>query len=261
MDFGYNYNYEYDYPISYGNTGSSLFALFMTVYLVVIALILAAALASYIFHSIGMYTIGKRIGREHPWLAFIPFARDYFHGELAGEIPLKNKSIKNPGIWKLVVPIIYNAVAGVLLVFLIVAVIGTAVTTNINGSGVGGAMTVLTTSLGIYIIFIILAVAYSAIYSVLRILIDIRIYERFTTHNMAVVHSVLSAIVPLYEAICFFVMRNREFNPGMEPRITPPPVPPVYPGDPVSGGPTPVNQVPADPAQDTMTGQQDNKTE
>ena len=47
----------------------------------------------------------------------------------------------------------------------------------------------------------------------------------------------------------------------MEPRITPPPVPPVYPGDPVSGGPTPVNQVPADPAQDTMTGQQDNKTE
>ena len=158
-------------------------------------------------------------------------------------------------------PIIYNAVAGVLLVFLIVAVIGTAVTTNINGSGVGGAMTVLTTSLGIYIIFIILAVAYSAIYSVLRILIDIRIYERFTTHNMAVVHSVLSAIVPLYEAICFFVMRNREFNPGMEPRITPPPVPPVYPGDPVSGGTTPVNQVPADPAQDTMTGQQDNKTE
>lgn len=138
MDFGYNYNYEYDYPISYGNTGSSLFALFMTVYLVVIALILAAALASYIFHSIGMYTIGKRMGREHPWLAFIPFARDYFHGELAGEIPLKNKSIKNPGIWKLVVPIIYNAVAGVLLVFLIVAVIGTAVTTNINGSGVGG---------------------------------------------------------------------------------------------------------------------------
>ena len=226
MDFGYNYNYEYDYPISYGNTGSSLFALFMTVYLVVIALILAAALASYIFHSIGMYTIGKRMGREHPWLAFIPFARDYFHGELAGEIPLKNKSIKNPGIWKLVVPIIYNAVAGVLLVFLIVAVIGTAVTTNINGSGVGGAMT-----------------------------------ERFTTHNMAVVHSVLSAIVPLYEAICFFVMRNREFNPGMEPRITQPPVPPVYPGDPVSGGTTPVNHVPADPAQDTMTGQQDNKTE
>ena len=34
---------------------------------------------------------------------------------------------------------------------------------------------------------------------------------------MAVVHAVLSAIVPLYESICFFVMRNRDFNPEMEP--------------------------------------------
>ena len=116
MDYGYDYIYEYnyDYPVSHGNGGDAAVTILLTVYLVVLALILAFALASYIFHSIGLYTIGKRMGREHPWLAFIPFARDYFHGELAGEIPLKNKSIKNPGIWKLVVPIIYNAVAGVL---------------------------------------------------------------------------------------------------------------------------------------------------
>ena len=115
MDYGYDYGYEYgyDYPVSYGNGGDAAVTMLLTVYLVVLAVILAVTLASYIFHSIGLYTIGKRMGREYAWLAFIPFARDYFHGELAGEILLKNKSIKNPGIWKLVLPIIYSAVAGV----------------------------------------------------------------------------------------------------------------------------------------------------
>ena len=117
----YSYNFEYDYPVNHGNGGNAAVTLILTIYLIALALIIAVALASYIFHSIGLYTIGKRMGREHAWLAFVPFARDYFHGELAGEIHLKNKSIRNPGIWKLVLPIIYGAVAGVLMVFLFVA--------------------------------------------------------------------------------------------------------------------------------------------
>lgn len=229
MGYGYTYDYEYDYPIGHGADQSTVITLLLTVYLIVIAVIIAVALASYIFHSIGMYTIGKRMGREYAWLAFIPFARDYFHGNLADEIPLKNKSIKNPGIWKLVIPIIYSAVAGVLFLFLIVAAVGAGAAAGINGGASGGIMIFSTTLIILYILIIVLAVAYSAVYSVLRILIDIQIYEKFTTRNMAVVHSVLSGIIPLYEAICFFVMRNKPFNPGMEPQITPPPVPPVPP--------------------------------
>lgn len=229
MGYGYTYDYEYDYPIGHGTDQSTVITLLLTVYLIVIAVIIAVALASYIFHSIGMYTIGKRMGREYAWLAFIPFARDYFHGNLADEIPLKNKSIKNPGIWKLVIPIIYSAVAGVLFLFLIVAAVGAGAAAGINGGASGGIMIFSTTLIILYILTIVLAVAYSAVYSVLRILIDIQIYEKFTTRNMAVVHSVLSGIIPLYEAICFFVMRNKPFNPGMEPQITPPPVPPVPP--------------------------------
>ena len=92
----YSYNFEYDYPVNHGNGGNAAVTLILTIYLIALALIIAVALASYIFHSIGLYTIGKRMGREHAWLAFVPFARDYFHGELAGEIHLKNKSIRNP---------------------------------------------------------------------------------------------------------------------------------------------------------------------
>ena len=84
----YSYNFEYDYPVNHGNGGNAAVTLILTIYLIALALIIAVALASYIFHSIGLYTIGKRMGREHAWLAFVPFARDYFHGELAGEIHL-----------------------------------------------------------------------------------------------------------------------------------------------------------------------------
>ena len=279
MDYGYDYIYEYnyDYPVSHGNGGNAALTVLLTVYLVVLAVILAVALASYIFHSIGMYTIGKRMGKEHAWLAFIPFARDYFHGELAGEIPLKNKSIKNPGIWKLVLPIIYGAVAGVLFIFLFVSAIGAGAVSSINGNQMGGIMAFSTTLIALYVVILVVAVVYSAVYSVLRILIDIQIYEKFTTRNMAVVHSVLSGIIPLYEAICFFVMRNKPFNPGMGPQLTPPPVPPVYPGGPVqghpevnppfpNGGPAAGEPHPAGPAHeapvpDAAPEQPENKTE
>ena len=236
MDFGYNYGYEYnyDYPVHMNSTGS-LFTALMYIYLIILTVIVIFALASYIFHSVGMYTIGKRMGREYAWLAFIPFARDYFHGELAGAIPLKSRKIKNPGIWNLVLPIIYNAIAGILIVIVVIAGIGAGVASEMN-RGVTGISAFISALIGVYVLILILAVAYTAIHSVLRVLIDIQIYERFTSRNMAVVHSVLSAILPLYESICFFVMRNRDFNPGMEPHIAPPvpPVPPMPPVPPVS---------------------------
>ena len=258
----YSYEYRYEYPINHGMGDQSALAMLLTVYLVVIAVIFACTLAGYIFHSIGMYKIGKRMGRAYAWLAFIPFARDYFHGELAGEIPLKKKSIKNPGIWNLILPIIYGAVLGVIIIFFSIAVAGVGVAAQTNNMGMGEMAAFTTTAVGLYIAVLILVIVYSAVYSVLRILIDIQIYERFTTRNMAAVHAVLSGIVPFYEALCFFVLRNKPFQPGMEPKIAPPPVPPVMPGGPIPngpapGGPMPGQQMPDNPAPGSpMPGQQ-----
>ena len=97
------YHYSYD---SAENTAIAV----LSICLIVLVLIGVFALAAYILHSIGLYTIGKRIGYSIPWLAFIPFARDYMQGELAGEISLKTKKIKNPGVWNLVVPIISGVI-------------------------------------------------------------------------------------------------------------------------------------------------------
>lgn len=205
-DYGYDYMYDTDYYV-----GNTLIAVMMMIYLAIIAVVVIAALVNYIFRAIGLYTIAKRMGKNYPWLAFIPFANAYLHGDLAGEIRFKKRSVKNPGLWKLLLPIIYGAViTGFVLMIFIALVFMAAVSTG-GGHGAEGMM--ILTVFALYGVLILLAIAYSAVRLSLNALIDIRIFERLTTHNMAVVHAVLSVIIPFYEAICLFVLRNREFVP------------------------------------------------
>lgn len=235
MGRDYHYTYEYNYPVS---NSEGLVGVILSVYLIILTLILAFVLVSYIFHSVGLYTIGKRMGKEYPWLAFIPYARDYFQGELAGPIKLKNKEIKNPGIWNLVIPIISSVLAGVFGV-LIILVTGVGAAAQISGAG--GAGIALLFVIMLYTLLIVAVIAAQAAQMALKVLINKQILERFTTGNMGLVHAVLMIVVPLYEALCFFVMRKRDFNPGMEPKITPPPapLPPGIPGGPEGPVPTP----------------------
>ena len=235
MGRDYHYTYEYNYPVS---NSEGLVGVILSVYLIILTLILVFVLVSYIFHSVGLYTIGKRMGKEYPWLAFIPYARDYFQGELAGPIKLKNKEIKNPGIWNLVIPIISSVLAGVFGV-LIILVTGVGAAAQISGAG--GAGIALLFVIMLYTLLIVAVIAAQAAQMALKVLINKQILERFTAGNMGLVHAVLMIVVPLYEALCFFVMRKRDFNPGMEPKITPPPapLPPVIPGGPEGPVPTP----------------------
>ena len=144
-------------------------------------------------------------------MAFIPFARDYFQGELAGPIRLKNKEIRNPGIWNLVLPIIFSAVTGVLTTVMIVGTVMGLLAADTMWSAGALAGTVMSLIM-FYVALIVFSVVYSAVYMVLKILINRQIFAAFTTDNMSVVHAVLSSVIPLYEAFCTFVFRNKEFN-------------------------------------------------
>ena len=240
----YDYGYSYNYDMS-----NSVFVALMSIYLIIFMVALIFWIVEYVFFAIGLYTIAKRMGRNYPWLAFIPFARKYLHGELAGTIELKTRKIKNPGVWKLVLPIIAGAAFSLFMIILMVALgIGTFMAVGSYGYGISGGTIMLAVVL--LLIAAVVSVLYQAVAKVLCVLINIQIYDRFTTHNMGIVHAVLSAVVPLYEAFCLFVMRHKEFNPGMEPKLTPPPapLPPVYPGSPVppEAG-QPVNGQPVQP--------------
>ena len=202
MDFGYNYSYDYDYNVPvYSDSGSEVLSVLIGIYLIILGGALLIMLVGYIFHSIGMYTIGKRMGKAHTWMAFVPFARDYFQGEL----------IRNPGIWNLVLPIIFSAVTGVLTTVMIVGTVMGLLASETMWSA-GALAGTLMSLIMFYVALIVFSVVYSAVYMVLKILINRQIFAVFTTDNMSVVHAVLSSVIPLYEAFCTFVFRNKEFN-------------------------------------------------
>lgn len=252
----YSYDYSYDYPVNSGMS-DSVFTAVMSIYLIIIMLALILFIVEYVFRGIGLYTIGKRMGKSSPWLAFIPFARTYFHGELAGTIALKTKKVKSPGVWNLVLPIIWGIVVSVFY-FIFFVILGFGMFSSVSYShGYGynpviGGGTVLALVV-LILLLVVLMLVYQAVYGVLTALINFQIFGRFTTRNMAIAHAVLSTIIPLYESFCLFALRNRDFNPGMEPRLTPPPVQPIYPGNPVPPVPptAPEAENPVPPVQPT----------
>lgn len=245
-----NYN---DYGSPYMET--TLIGIMMICFIVVLVCAIFALL-SYILKGVGMYTMAKRQGMDNAWLAFIPFARTYLHGELAGSIRLKNKSIQNPGIWLLALPFLYSAVYSLFNGILWFIGFG-AITKIFQYDLLYGRVDMSAGSvMGMVVMFVIIAVIsvlYTAVYKAFGILVDHQILGRFTSKNMSIAHAVLGALIPLYESICFFVMRNHPFNPGMEPpkpkpfmqspppgsyygAPVPPPEPPVPPVQPKEGG-------------------------
>lgn len=252
-----NYYDTYDY--AYNPTSDSIVAGILAVYLIILVVLFLFYIISYVFKGIGMYTIAKRQGMDYPWLAFIPFARKYLQGEIGGGITLKSKTIKNPGIWLLVMPFIFGVVNFVL--YMAFWVIGVGAMANMfSGYGyayghdyysprMSGGM--ILGIIVLLVVWVIIAVLYGAVYKVLTVLINHQILEKFTSKNMSIAHAVLCIFVPMYESLCFFVIRNREFNPGMEPDMGRPFIqvpPPIMPPE---GGPGPG---PYQAAQDVAEG-------
>lgn len=220
MDFDNSYEYVMPYDNMFSSTSGldTFFSIFMTVYLIALAVIFIVAVVNYVFKSLALYTLAKRMGKANPWLAWIPFARVYLQGELAETIPLKTKAITRPGIWLLVVPLVLDAIMIALYVVLVLILgVGTALIGVSNSSGGTGITMMFAIFIGV--MYVIIAVIKTAVTKTFYAMVDFQIIGRFTSRNMAIIHSVLGLFIPLYEAICLFVMRNKEFNPGMEPEI------------------------------------------
>ena len=83
---------------------------------------------------------------------------------------------------------------------------GSAVNQNVTGAG----MSVLAFFF-MYFVVIIVSILFGAVQIALNVLVNKQIYENFAEGNMPVIHAVLSSLVPLYEAICLFIMRKRPF--------------------------------------------------
>ena len=229
MEYGNDFDFSYGVPDgpTMSSSGSDIFSVIVTVYLLVIVAAVIIGIVKYVFKSMALYRLAQRTGNANPWMAWVPFARSYLQGELAGSMPLKKRRLQSPGLWKVLIPLIGTAViAGLYFLFIVVAGIGTILNYSV-GMGAGG----LTLSWGIVFLLIIAAVALPAIEAVLDVLVNFHIYHRLTSHNMAIIHSVLGLFIPMYEAICLFIMSKKPYNPGMEPNL--PPQAPNFGGNPI----------------------------
>ena len=210
MDYTYSYDYMYGEPA----TGSTeVLGVILMIYAVIIGGVLLVKLAGYVIKGLAMYRMAQRAGMEYPWLAFVPFARVYLQGELSGDLVFKKRTIRDPGIWLILIPVIKTVIFGVVAVVTWVAVAGmvvTAVYTNrYAGPGLG---------IGFFVVLFVVAIlAYQALISALKLLVNCQIYRKFTSENLAIVHALLGILLPLYESICLFVYRNKPYLDGQEP--------------------------------------------
>lgn len=180
------------------------FLLFYMIYLSVYAVFI---LVGYVLYGIGLYGMARNAGIGNEWLAFIPFARKYLQGKLGGPITIHGKTIKQPGLWLLLLPFFVGMASGFLVGIVVVLlaagiVIGTNAILMIPVSGVAFLA-------GVIILLLILAGA--AAKSGLRALINYQILSRYCQGNVLVLHIIFSVILPMYEAVIFFYYRHKPF--------------------------------------------------
>ena len=58
---------------------------FLGIYLAVLLFLTILSIVTYIFYSIGLYSIAKRRGIHHPWLAWIPIAKVWTLGSVSDQ--------------------------------------------------------------------------------------------------------------------------------------------------------------------------------
>lgn len=201
------------YGYTYDAGSSSIATTLLIIYVVYIVARALVSFAAYIFRGIGFYTIAKSQGDSNAWLAFVPFARKYQQGELAGEIQLKTKSIHKTGMWFVGIPIAWG-----MLSYIIGMIFGISIITKVIRYGLFGYNAYVNLDgeiLGVFAflsIFILFTAVYKIFYMILHILVNTKILSKYTKGNMPLIHSIFTVFIPLYEAICFFIISRKIEN-------------------------------------------------
>lgn len=174
-------------------------------YMLCLSVSAAAALAEYVLYGIGLHGMARQAGIDNEWLAFVPFARKYLQGKLGGPITLRGKTMKEPGIWMILLPFAVGIATGF--------VAGLTVILAVAGILAGSHTVIVIPLTGVMIlaalIIFLLALAGTAVQSGLRALVDYQILSRYCEGNVLILHIVFSICFPMYEAAVFFYYRHK----------------------------------------------------
>lgn len=172
-------------------------------------------IATYVLSALGLYTIAKRRGLNHPWLAWIPVASAWIVGSLSDQyryvVNGENKSKRK-------VLLTLNIITTVLSLVMVACGIGMVAQALIGAAGgideeamVQAAIGPLLGVLGLYLPLVGVAIAYAVIYYM-------ALYDIFKSLDPGncVLFLVLSIVFNVTEP--FFLFFNRNKDGGMPPR-------------------------------------------
>ena len=183
-------------------------ATILMVYMLILVVIAVCGLVELVLKGFALSAIGKRKGLTNTWLAFIPYARLYFQGLIAGEVPVFGKKIKNTGLFIL----IYQIITGTIVGGITTAIIYTTMFNvwSARGEAPFGIAAQQNFTIMLYMGSMLLGFLTNIIAGI-RAIMNYQIYKSVVRTNTAIFHTVLSVLIPLYETICLFALRNKPF--------------------------------------------------
>ena len=234
MDITYDYYFNYDLMKGLENTLATV----DQVYNVGMFLL---GIVCYVLGSIGMYSIAKRRGISHAWLAWVPVVNVWVLGSISDQFRYVTKAqVKNKRTTLLVMNLVYIVVVIALIAVLLMGAVdlvtmGMAVAPN-EEELMASALALLFQFLGFFAIIVVLAI-------ILAVFRFIALYDLYVSVNpsCAVLFLVLSVFLGVTQP--FFIFFNRKNDDGMPPRCDVPQEPVAY----TETDYIPVSPAPAEP--------------
>lgn len=198
----------------YSQFGGVFVALVMLLIYVIAA---AVSVVQYVLQSLGTYTLAKRRGIRHPWLAWLPVGINWIWGSLADQYQYVAKGrIKNRRKVLLVLNILIIVLGAVILGMYINLI--TQMIYNMDAMSdqqiLGKLVGILALAVALYVLSVVSVII---MYIVLH-----NIYVSCSPDN-AVLYLVLSIVFSFLMPVFVFVCRKKDA--GMPPRKTPEPEP------------------------------------
>ena len=203
----YGYEYNYGSGVDALGTVAGFFAVFM---LVAILVAFAWAILSYVLYASGLYTIAKRRGIHHAWLAWIPIGSEWLLGSISDQYQyVTKKRNTNRRTILLVLEIVFVAV----YVFFCFNAFSMVYTMEAAGTALGA-------SIGLYLL---------SWFAVCGIGVAVFVFEMIALNDLFAACDPSSVAVKIVLCILFvftlpfFVFFSRKKDLGMPPRKAPAP--------------------------------------
>lgn len=186
---------------------------FLIIYLFVILLAMGWSIISYIFSSLGLYTIAKRRELNHPWMAWVPVLSLWTLGSVSDQYQYVTQGKnKNKRKWLIGLYIAYFVVFIIFYIgFIVFAVIASSSVDAAESEMVGAAV-------GFVIAFIVGWLVLMGTIIAMAVIRYIALYDLYKSCNPgnATLFLVLSILVSVTEPFLVFACRKKDL--GMPPR-------------------------------------------